>query len=98
MQADEFANRDKLKIFPDKNSLFPHIQFSTNFFLMKMTSFKKIVSVSFILDIDDIQLWLRYFSLILHAYKAMTVFLIFSVQNLKKIVITFKLQIQAKIS
>ena len=42
--------------FPQQNSLFPHIRFSTLFFSMKMTESGKIVLVNCILDFKDLQL------------------------------------------
>ena len=67
---------------------FAHNPFSTVFFSMKMAESKQIVLVSCIIDFDDIQVWLRQFSLDLNACKVMKAFLIFSEQILEKTFIT----------
>ena len=56
--------------FLQKSSTVPLNRFSTLFFSMKMTESGKIVLVSCIVDFDDMQAWLRLFSLNLHACKS----------------------------
>ncbi len=74
--------------FSPQNALFRHNRFSTLSFSMKMTESGKIVLVSFIIDFKEVQVWLRVFSLNFNTYGVMMEFLIFSVQLLKKSIIT----------
>ena len=48
---------------------------STHFFSMKTAYSGKIVLVTYIVDFDDIQVWIRLFSLVLNASKVMMIFL-----------------------
>ena len=45
---------DELIIFPNKNLIFSHNRFSTLLFSMKMAELGKVVSVSWIIDFEDI--------------------------------------------
>ena len=52
-----------IHLFSSQNSLFTHHQFYTLAFSMKMAESGKVVLVSCIIDFDDVQVWLKQFSL-----------------------------------
>jgi hypothetical protein len=55
--------------FSPQNALFRHIQFFTLIFSMKVAESRKIFLVVWIIDFQDKQVWYRWFSLNLNAYK-----------------------------
>ena len=79
-----------------QNSLLAHNWFSTHFFypfchILKMTESEKIVVVRCLINFDNIQGWLRLFSLNLNACKVIMVSSKIWPKNIKKAFITFDL-------
>jgi hypothetical protein len=85
---DEFFFSPAFLTFSPQNALFRHNRFSTIFFSMKMVESGKIVLVSCIIDFKEVQVWLRVFSLNLHAYGVMTEFFKIWPEKIKNSIIT----------
>jgi hypothetical protein len=88
-----FSNRDvchkvMIYFFSPQNSRFGHNRFSTLFFS------QKIVLVSCIIDLKDIQVWLRQFSLNLNVCKVMMVFFKIWPDKIKKVIIPLQASVE----
>ncbi len=81
-------DKNDIFFFGHKNSLFGHNRFSTLFFSMKVAESEIIVLANCILDFNDIQVWLRHFSLNLNDCRVMMVFYKIWPGILKKTIIT----------